>query len=102
MQDNDPKHTSCIAKDFYAQKGVNWWKMPASSIDFNPIERVWSRELKHFIARVVKPLSKKELMEGVFLFWQQRMTPEKCCTYIDHPFKVLPLIVAKEGGITGE
>ena len=45
---------------------------------------------------------KKKLMKGIFLFWQRRMTPEKCCTYIDHTFKVLPLIVAKEGGITGE
>ena len=95
MQDNDPKHTSCVAKDFYAQKR---WKTPASSADFNPIERVW-RELKHFIARVVKPLSKKELMEGILLFWRQRMTP---AAHINHTFKVLPLIVAKEGGITGE
>ena len=101
MQGNDPKHTSRVAKDFYAQKSINWWKTPASSADFKPIEWVW-RKLKHFIARVVKPLSKKELMEGILLFWRQRMTPEKCCTYINHTFKVLPLIVAKEGGITGE
>ena len=106
MQDNDPKHTSRVAKDFYAQKSINWWKTPASSADFNPIERVW-RELKHFIARVVKPLSKKELMEGILLFWRQRMTPEKCCTHqsylqgsaIDcgqrrrHHRRMIPLIV---------
>lgn len=54
MQDNDPKHTSRVAKDFYVEKGINWWPTPASSADFNPIERVW-RELKHFIARIVKP-----------------------------------------------
>ena len=101
MQDNDPKHTSRVAKEFFAQKEINWWKTPASSADFNPIEWVW-RELKHFIARVVKPLSKKELMEGIFLFWHQRMTPEKCCTYMNHTFEVLPLIVAKEGGIHSE
>ena len=70
MQDDDPKPTSRVAKDVYAQKGINWWKTPASSADFNPIERVW-RELKHFIARVVKPLTKEELMKGIFLFWQQ-------------------------------
>ena len=101
MQDNDPKHTSRVAKNFYDQKGINWWKAPTSSADFNPIELVWS-ELKHFIARVVKPFSKKELMDGSFLLRCQRITPEKCCTYINHTFKVLPLIVAKEGGITGE
>ena len=52
MQDNDPKHTSHVAKDFYAQKEINWWKIPTSSADFNPIEQVWT-ELEHFIARVV-------------------------------------------------
>ena len=53
MQNNDPKHTSYVAKDIYVNKGINWWPTPASSADFNPIERVW-RE---------KPLSKKELVE---------------------------------------
>ena len=93
MQDNNLKHTSRVAKDLYAQKGIHWWKTPASSADINPIQRVW-RELKHFIARVDKPLSKKELMERIFLFL--------CSTYFDHTFKVLPLIVAKEGAITVE
>ena len=68
MQDSDPKHTSRIVKDFYADKGINWWPTPASSADFNPIERVW-RELKHFITRIGKPLCKKELIEGICLFW---------------------------------
>jgi transposase len=101
MQDNDPKHTSRVAKEFYESKDIKWWRTPASSADLNPIERVW-RELKYFIARLVKPLNKKELVEGITLFWSQRMTPEKCRAYIDHTFKVLPKIVAKEGGITGE
>ena len=48
MQDNDPKHTSRVAKGFYQAKGINWWPTPANSADFNPIEGVW-RELKHFI-----------------------------------------------------
>ena len=61
MQDNDPKHTSQVAKDFHQEKGINWWPIPASTTKFNPIECVW-RELKHFIARHVKPLNKKKLM----------------------------------------
>ena len=101
MQDNDPKHTSRVAKDFYEKKCINWWPTPASSVDFNPIERVW-RELKHYIARAVKPLNKKELVEGICSFWRERMPTEKCCVYIGHTFTVLPKIVAKYGGITGE
>ena len=79
MQDNDPKHTSRVAKDFYSlsSKNIKCWPTPASSADFNPIGRVW-RELKHFIARHVKPLTKRELVDGICSFWNQKMTPEKC------------------------
>ena len=67
MQDNDPNHTSRVTKNFYQEKNINWWPTPASSADLNPIERVWA-ELKHFISRHIKPLSKKELAEGICLF----------------------------------
>jgi len=45
MQDNDPKHTSRIAQDFFASRGINWWKPPPESPDANPIENLW-HELK--------------------------------------------------------
>jgi hypothetical protein len=41
-------------------------------------------------------------VQGILFFWKERMTPVKCKKYIDHMFKVLPKIVANEGGITGE
>ena len=101
MQDNDPKHTSKKAKQFYIDEKINWWKTPASSADLNPIERVW-KELKHYLARQVKPLSKEELVQGIQQFWRLKMSITKCIKYISHTHSVLPLIVAKEGGITGE
>ena len=101
MQDNDPKHTSRFAKAFYEKEGINWWPTPASSAYFNPIERVW-REVKYFIAREVKPMTKKELVDGIITFWSQRMTVEKCWRYIEHTRVVLPKIVGSKGGITGE
>lgn len=33
MQDNDPKHTSRKAQQFFAQNSINWWKTPAESPD---------------------------------------------------------------------
>ena len=45
MQDNDPKHTSLRARQFFNQNNVNWWKTPPESPDANPIENLW-HELK--------------------------------------------------------
>ena len=41
MQDNDPKHTSRRAREFFDAKGIEWWKTPAESPDLNPIENLW-------------------------------------------------------------
>jgi hypothetical protein len=101
VQDNDPKHSSWVAKDFHHAKWIKWWQTPASSADINPIERVW-REMKYFIARHVKPLTKKRTGGWDFPVLETEMTQEKCANYIQHTFKVLPKIVGKNGGITGD
>jgi hypothetical protein len=40
MQDNDPKHTSNLAKEFMQVNSINWWKWPSESCDLNPIESI--------------------------------------------------------------
>lgn len=67
MQDNDPKHTSCVAKAFFRDNSINWWPTPAESLDLNPIENMW-HELKEYIRREVKPTSKEELVQGICSF----------------------------------
>ena len=41
MQDNDPKHTSRLAQDFFKKHKVHWWRTPPESPDSNPIENLW-------------------------------------------------------------
>lgn len=44
MQDNDPKHTSRAAQQYYIDNGINWWRTPPESPDMNPIENLWHWE----------------------------------------------------------
>ena len=124
MQDNDPKHTSRHAKEFFAQKSINWWPTPAESPDANPIENLW-HELKvycssmyiciflnsesdtiyisfsqEYIRREIKPKSKDDLVNGILQFWST-VTPSKCQKYISHLRKVIPEMIRTEGGPTG-
>ena len=99
MQDNDPKHTSHYVADFMQLNSVNWWKTPAESPDFNPIENLW-HELKEYIRREVKPKTKAELVDGIKAFWTT-VTVEKCTKYIKHLRKVIPRAIELNGDATG-
>ena len=99
MQDNDPKHTSIMAKQWLVDKSVNWWKTPAESPDLNPIENLW-HEMKEFIRREVKPKTKAELIEGIRDFWAT-VDQAKCNKYIGHLRKVIPKVIELGGAATG-
>ena len=96
QQDIDPKHTSCVAKAFLENQGIDWWHTPAEYPDLNPIERVWSH-LKQFLTYTVKPRNKQELIEGIKLFWRTKLTVAQCTRYINHIHRVLPVIIEKNG-----
>ena len=99
MQDNDPKHTSKAAKQFFDMESVNWWKTPPESPDMNPIENLW-HELKEFIRREVRPTTKTELVAGIKQFWDT-VDVAKCNKYINHLRKVVPKVISLDGAATG-
>ena len=100
MQDNDPKHTSRVAKAFFEENEINWWRTPPESPDLNPIEDLW-HELKFYLQTRVKPKTKQELVDGIKKFWNEKVSAEKCNKYIDHVLrKAIPTVVAEKGGAT--
>ena len=100
QQDNDPKHTSRLAKEYMESSGIHWWKTPPESPDLNPIEMLW-HELKHFLRTTVKLTTKEQLLEGITRFWRERVMAEKCTTYINHLKKVVPMVIQREGRASG-
>ena len=92
MQDNDPKHTSRRAKEFYEEEGINWWRTPPESPD---MENLWN-EMKEHLRRVVK----QELIRGIQEFWET-VDVVKCTRYIRHLRKVFPRVIEEQGGPTG-
>ena len=99
MQDNDPKHTSKKAQQWFESESINWWKTPAESPDINPIENLW-HELKEYLRREVKPKTKDQLISGIEEFWET-VSVEKCRKYIRHLRKVVPEVIRVNGGPTG-
>ena len=73
---------------------------PPESPDLNSIEMLW-HELKHFLRTIVKPTTKEDLLAGITRFWRERVTAEKCTTYINHLKKVVPLVIQREGRASG-
>ena len=99
MQDNDPKHVSRTAQQFYEAQNINWWKTPPESPDLNPIENLW-HELKEYLRAKVIPKNLAELIAGIKKFWST-VTPEKCTKYIIHLRKVVPKVLEVNGAATG-
>ena len=99
MQDNDPKHSSNMTKEWLQNKSVNWWKTPAESPDLNPIENLW-HELKEYVRWEIKPKTKEELIDGIQQFWET-VDRAKCKKYIGHLRKVIPKVIELEGSATG-
>ena len=99
MQDNDPKHVSNLAKQFFRDNNINWWKTPPESPDMNPIENLW-HQLKEHIRGQVKPRTKQELIDGIKDFWK-RVDATLCTRYIRHLRKVIPAAIELNGEPTG-
>jgi len=69
QQDNDPKHTSRVASNWFEEKRIKKLSWPPSSPDMNIIEHVW-HQLDRFVrAHDPLPKNKKQLWEALQEEW---------------------------------
>ncbi|KAG0927038.1 hypothetical protein G6F30_012859 [Rhizopus arrhizus] len=100
QQDNDPKHTSKLARQWFKDNNFkcdhtfNW---PSQSPDLNPIEHVWHHLKLKLSAYDTRAKGVHELWDRVEKEWST-FTAEGCRRYIDSmPDRCRAVIVAKGG-----
>jgi hypothetical protein len=53
--------------------------------------------MKWYIRTVVKPRTLAQLQEGILTFWKTKLTIALCNKYINHLYKVVPIVIEKKG-----
>ena len=95
QQDNDPKHTSKLAKAWFTRNGIEVLSWPANSPDMNPIEHAWA-ELEHKVqCRDPHPTNIEELWVALQEEWETLQLSYREELYKSMPRQVNALGVAK-------
>ena len=68
QEDNDPKHTAHIVREWWADQGLHRMDWPSQSPDLNPIENLWSILDSKLKSR--KPNNKTELFQVLSDGWK--------------------------------
>ena len=97
QQDNDPKHTSKLATQWFEDNNIQVMVWPAQSPDINPIEHLWEHLKKKLRGYPTPPKGVHELWDRVAEEWN-KITPETCQNLIESmPRRVQAVIKAKGG-----
>lgn len=99
QQDNDPKHTSKMARKWFEDHGYEVLKWPAQSPDVNPIEHLWDYLKNRLQEYEEPPKGVLELWERVQVEWE-KIPAEVCQNLIESmPRRIAALCKAKGGYI---
>ncbi|KAG2465827.1 TC1A transposase, partial [Polypterus senegalus] len=97
QQDNDPKHTAKISKEWLQDNSVNVLEWPSQSPDLNPIEQLW-RDLKMAVHRRF-PSNLMELERCCKEEWA-KLAKDRCAKLVASYSKRLEAVIAAKGVLT--
>ena len=99
QQDNDPKHTSMIARKWFEDNRIQLLEWPAQSPDLNPIEQLWQYLKRQLATYESEPVSVHKLWERVEKEWGE-IPVEVCTNLIDSMPKRIAAVIKAKGGHT--
>jgi hypothetical protein len=95
QQDNDPKHTSRAAREWFISNKINVLDWPAQSPDLNPIEHLWAHLKRQLADYDEAPVSMNDLWLRVEAEWD-KIKKETCADLIHSmPKRVAAVLKAK-------
>jgi hypothetical protein len=99
QHDNDPKHTSRAASDWFNLYEVAVLEWPSQSPDLNPIEHLW-HHLKMELAKFeTEPKNLDELLSRVEVTWNS-IPVDICLHLIDSMPARIEAVLKARGGYT--
>jgi transposase len=97
QQDNDPKHRSKVAENWFRTKNVKRLSWPPSSPDMNIIEHVWDQLDALVRARNPLPRNKDELWQAIQEEWANFPRTALNTLFESMPRRVAALLKARGG-----
>ena len=99
QQDNDPKHTSHTARNWFAENNIEVLEWPPQSPDLNPIEHLWQYLKSQLAGYEKEPTSMHEMWQRVEAEWNKIPT-EVCLNLIESMPRRIAAVLKAKGGNT--
>ena len=99
QQDNDPKHTSKKAQQWFLDNGIEVLEWPPQSPDINPIEHLWTHLKRQMNTYETPPKGAFELWERLAKEWTE-IPPETCQRLIESMPRRMEAVIKAKGGHT--